>query len=419
MRCPSAQSVLTRAEGLEMDAFSRGPLRAAVRWSLAGITVSVVLLGDTTGTQPYFYALMGLSVTVYLLSRGERLLESALRYLTSGMTAWRWAFVVWALLSLLWTSRSGNSADRAMTVLEIQVVGLVFFDAARNLGQTRWILKIVLACTVFGALYAVASGDPLTEERLAGVYRNPNTLGIIAVTGLAIYCAGINEVKRKFALAGSYVVALSLVVGILASSSLKGLAGGAFVCGIGMLFQRTRARIAVLVATGGAVAVALVSTIEPLRLLWVHSLARVEMTVSTLASSAEVSQSFMERARFIRKGVALIAEAPMFGRGLGAFSWLSDEHTYAHNNFVEVGVALGVIGLVLFYGFHASILARVFRNHHRDSFVGRFTIIIVLTTLLLDVASVSYASKVPTLMMIMCAGWLERPAAIAPEGELA
>lgn len=406
-----------------------------MRWSLAGIAISVVLLGDTTATQPHFYALMGVSVVVYLVARGELLFAAALHYLTSRTTAWRWAFVVWALLSLLWTSRGGGSADRAMTVLEIQIVGLVFFDAARNLGQTRWILKTVLACTVFGAVYAVASGDPAIEKRLAGVYRNPNTLGIIAVTGLAIYCAGINEIKHKLALAGSHLVALFLVVGILASSSLKGLAGGAFVYVVGMFFRKTRARIAVLVATGGAVAVALVSTIEPLRLLWVHSLHRLELTMATFGSSAEVSQSFMERARFIRKGVAFIAEAPVFGRGLGTFSWLSGEHTYAHNNFIEVGVSLGVIGLVLFYGFHASILARVFRDHHRDSFVGRFTIIIVLTTLLLDVASVSYTSKLTTLLMITCAGWLERSGAgrgtvveqetpakravIPPEGELA
>ena len=132
------------------------------------------------------------------------------------------------------------------------------------------------------------------------------------------------------------------------------------------------------------------------------------MTLFSLGSAADVSLSFLKRIRFVREGVALIAEAPLAGRGLGTFRWLSDEGTYAHNNFVEIGVSLGIVGVVLYYGFHFSLLATSVRDRHRGRLVGRSTIIVVLTFLLLDMAAVSYTDKLSTLLMITLAGWLER-----------
>jgi O-antigen ligase len=96
---------------------------------------------------------------------------------------------------------------------------------------------------------------------------------------------------------------------------------------------------------------------------------------------------------------------------LDTFRWLSGEGTYAHNNVVELGVALGVVGIVLYYGFHFSILGAAARARRSDDFVWRFIAIAVPTLLFLDIAVVSYASKLSTLLLIMSAGWLERNAA--------
>ncbi|MCK5596386.1 MAG: hypothetical protein KAJ04_02965, partial [Candidatus Eisenbacteria sp.] len=88
-------------------------LKVALKGSLTGVVASVVLLGYVTETQLAFYALIGVSLAVYLLARGEELVGALLDYLTSGKILWRWAFVVWAILSLLWTTRGRLSVDRA------------------------------------------------------------------------------------------------------------------------------------------------------------------------------------------------------------------------------------------------------------------------------------------------------------------
>ncbi len=381
-------------------------LKVALKGSLIGVVASVVLLGYTTETQPAFYALIGVSLVVYLLARGEELVGALLDYLTSGRILWRWAFVVWAILSLLWTTRGRVSVDRAITLVEIQVVGLVFYDAARNLGLSKWILNTVFACVVIAAVQAMATEDPTVVKRLAGPYGSPNTLGMFCVIGLAVFVSTAARRRSVAASVGSYVAALVLLVGVVASSSLKGLLGLLLVCSLGAALAASRVRVATFVGVAAGLGAALVAFVEPLRFVWEHALYRLQM--ATIGMSVGVNQSTVERARFIKKGLSLIAEAPIFGRGLDTFRWLSGEGTYAHNNVIEIGVALGLVGIMLYYGFHLSILGAAARLRRTDDFVWRFIAIAVPTLLLLDIAVVSYTSKLPTLLLIMSAGWLER-----------
>ena len=383
-------------------------LRVALKASTAGVVASVVLLGYTAETQLAFYALIGVSLAVYLLARGEELVGAFLDYLTSSRVLWRWAFVAWAILSLLWTTRGRLSVDRAITLVEIQVVGLVFFDAARNLGLSRWILNCVFGCTVIAAVHAIATEDPTVVERLAGLYSSPNTLGMFCVIGLAVFMSVGARRRSAAASVGMYAAALVLLIGIVGSSSLKGLLGLVLVCGLGAIFAASRVRSATFVGVAAGLGTALVVLVKPLRLVWEHAVYRVELALTTLSTSVGVNLSIVERTRFIRKGLNLIAESPVFGRGLDTFRWLSGEGTYAHNNVVELGVALGVVGIVLYYGFHLSILGAAVRVRRTDDFVWRFIAIAVPTLLALDIAVVSYTTKLSTLLLIMSAGWLER-----------
>ncbi len=381
-------------------------LKVALKGSLTGVVASVVLLGYITETQLAFYALINVSLVVYLLARGEELVRALLDYLTSGRILWRWAFVVWAILSLLWTTRGRLSVDRAITLVEIQVVGLVFYDAARNLGLSRWILKTVFVCAVIAAGQAMATEDPTVVQRLAGLYASPNTLGIFCAIGLAVFISVAARRRRVPISISWYVAALVLLVGIVASSSLKGMLGLLLVCGLGASLSASRARVAVFVGVAASLGTALVTFVEPVRFVWEHALYRLQ--IATIGTSVGVNQSTVERARFIKKGLNLIADAPLFGRGLDTFRWLSGEGTYAHNNMIELGVALGLVGVVLYYGFHLSILGAAVRLRRTDDFVWRFIVIAVPTLLLLDIAVVSYTSKLSTLLLIMSAGWLER-----------
>jgi O-antigen ligase len=372
------------------------------------VTASVVLFGYITETSLIFYALMGLSLVVYLLARGEELAATLVDYLTSRHVFWRWMFVVWAILSLLWTTRGRLSVDRAITLVELQVVGLVFYDAAKNLGLSKWILNTVLASAVIAAVHAVATEDPTVVTRMAGLYASPNVLGMVSVIGLSIFIASGARRRGAGPAVALYACGFMLLLGIVASSSLKGILGLGLVSILGILFAASRTRALTFVGLAAGLGAMLTATVEPLRMIWNHALWRAEMALAMGGTSVSESHSVIERARFIQKGLALIAESPIVGRGLDTFRWLSSEGTYAHNNVVELGVALGIIGIILFYGLHVSVLFAAARRWRTSDFVWRFIAIAMPTLLVLDIAVVSYTSKLSTLLLIMCAGWLER-----------
>jgi len=381
-------------------------MAAAIRLSLAGVVGSVVLFGFTPGTQLLFYAIMSASILVYLMVRGPAIVGTVARYLSSSTLAWRWVFLVWAVASLFWASRA-NSLDRMVTLLEIHVVGIVLYDAARELRATKWILTMVFVAASIGAAHAMVTGFGSGQTRLQGMYRNPNLLAVTLVMGLAAFTAGADLGKSRIARVASHGLALVILAGIITAASIKGVVGVACVWAIGLILWRTRRRILAQVVAAGAIAALVIPAAAVFRAYWERTVYRVAITATAIASDAGVSNSLVERLRFARKGLDFMAEAPLRGHGLGAFSWLSGEGTYAHNNPVEVGVSLGVVGLVLYYLLHAVVLYRGVALRRQGGLGARFIIIFVPTLLLLDAASVSYLMKLPTLLLIMCAGWID------------
>ena len=80
-----------------------------------------------------------------------------------------------------------------------------------------------------------------------------------------------------------------------------------------------------------------------------------------------------------------------------------------------------MVGLVLYYGFYATILwGTLSRVPLKDS-RARFVVLIVVTLMVLDFGAVSYPSKLPSLLLLACAGWLDsaRDERGRPEGPAA
>jgi len=381
-------------------------MSAATRASLAGVVGSVVLFGFTPRTQLLFYLVLALSIAVYLIVRGGSLARSLALYLSSRTLAWRWAFVVWAVASLYWASR-GSSLDRLITLLEIHAVGLVLYDAARELRATKWILTVVFVAASIGSAHALLTGIGSDVSRLQGMYRNPNLLAVTLVIGLAAFTAGADLGRGLLARWIAHGLGLVILAGIVAAASLKGVVGVACVWGIGLLLWRTRRRIAAQVIASGLLLAATIPVASVFRSYLDRTIYRVAVTASAVSSQAGVSNSLVERLRFAAKGFDLILDSPLLGSGLGSFSWLSGEGTYAHNNVVELGVSLGVVGVMLYYVLHAVVLYRGIALRRGTLLGARFIMIFVPTLVVLDTAAVSYLMKLPTLLLIMCAGWVD------------
>ncbi len=385
-------------------------LEGAEKAGLAGVVVAVVLLGYTPSTLRIFYVVLAGSLGLYIAARGAGLLSSLLAYLHSGLLRWRWGFLLWASVSLFWSSRAGFGVERVVTMLEIHLLGLVFYDAARTRDHATWVLKVVFVVATAGCAYAFADGTMTEAGRLVGAYGNPNVLAITALVGLALFCAGVDVGKGIRAKLLSHIMTLCLLAGVMASSSRKGILGVVVIWGLGMLHRRTRGRTVSHIAAGVGSGGLLLLVSDEARIYWQMGQQRVVGVLATLTTVGGPDNSIVARSTFIKDGVRLISESPVFGHGLGAFRWLAGEGSYAHSNFIEVGVSLGLVGFILYYGFHTAIAMKALGSDGRLGVVRAVILILLPMIVVLDIAVVSYYMKLPALLMILCAGWLDRSA---------
>ncbi len=383
-------------------------LDVTARVGVSGLVAAIAVFGHAPETLRYFYMLLAACGGLYVLARGERLFPSILQYLTSPLLRWRWAFLVWAAASLFWSTRGGTGPSRVVTLLQIYVLGLVFYDAVRSLDLGRWILGNVLAWSVAGVLIAFGTGVIAEGGRLQGLYGNPNVLGLAALVGLSAFCAGVDGARTRWHRVLVHVAGLVLLAGVAASSSRKGFVGVVLIWLASLLGKRSRGRALIHVALVVVLGAVLISAFEPLRFMWSVMLGRMTEIVTSLTSVSGGAKSLVERTEFVRMGFMYFAQRPVAGFGVDSFWWLAGQGRYAHNNMIEIGVGMGLVGLVFYYGLNIALLFRAAFLPRVDSLLRRFVFIFVPTFLILDVGVVSYYSKMQTILLIVCAAWIDR-----------
>ena len=139
---------------------------------------------------------------------------------------------------------------------------------------------------------------------------------------------------------------------------------------------------------------------------------RVESMIQAFNGTGGDS-SARTRNMMIQRGIKWFANEPIKGYGMNNYSYLfginvdsiwGKKGVYAHNNFVELLVDIGLIGTILYYSMHLSIILNWIkkiknRNYHSIVFVG-----ILLSIILTDYGMVSYFNILTQLLILLC--WL-------------
>jgi O-antigen ligase len=118
-----------------------------------------------------------------------------------------------------------------------------------------------------------------------------------------------------------------------------------------------------------------------------------------------VANSDYERWTIYNNALAMIKDAPFFGTGLGSYYFNSINITnlyrsrLAHNDVLELGVELGVLGLLLFVGFVISLIYLWIKSLKSDNALITTVIIIALSGSLLNAMfSMPYQNAIPLLV---------------------
>ncbi len=114
-------------------------------------------------------------------------------------------------------------------------------------------------------------------------------------------------------------------------------------------------------------------------------------------------ESTAERIEMTHSGWQIFGENPLFGHGRGYFAATSGFGTYSHNNYIELLVSYGIVGLLLYYGMFIYVLAGLlFKLRHNDH--AKFFLVLIVMIMFSDMASVSFYNSPCNYLMLFFAG---------------
>jgi hypothetical protein len=340
--------------------WSKADIRQAVVVACAGLAawtaVSAAVAGDLAAAGPTVAVLAGLAGVLLAgrrLARSERdavavaiVAIGALAALT-GWVGVGWHVRPWAIADQgLWRAATTLTYANAAAGL-LTPVALVAM--ARLVAQPRWPLAAVAAC-----LLLVGVGATLSRG---------GALALLAGALVLVWLLGPLPVLRAAAgpLAGAAIALGGLAPSIPTSQPARPvLAAGALAVGLataaGLLYLSTRARVGVLVSIV-VVAVAVLLHGGPVAPS-VQAIGRPRLTVVSA-----------DRTGAAGAALRLAAKHPLTGVGPGriALVWTTaDGRTvisrYAHNEYLQVLVQLGVIGFLLLLVLLATITRTVWQG---------------------------------------------------------
>lgn len=300
-----------------------------------------------------------------------------------------WAFGALGVLSVLWSRQFPEAALAAGSLLTALLGGTLVYLALINGVPLR---LLAWAAVVAGAMHGVLAIAELRSgeiDRATGLAGNANALGVqLSILALVIL-AWEARPWTLTAIAVGYVIIATIVTGsrqvIFVWVALVALGWG--------YMRRAGWRRGVAIA---AIATALAAVLA-LGMTGDQGLARIGDQVLLVQRFIQLGQghdhSSSLRLDMVREGIQLWSDAPLLGRGIGQFRYLSSYNWYAHNNYIELLSGVGVTGLLLFLAQHAMLAFACVHRSRLALFRYKFVLAVTVVLLLWDVAAVSYYQK--------------------------
>jgi len=357
------------------------------------------------------------SISVPLIGFGINVILAAIIMLLSIPSALNKRFNVyqkWALLLLVfWAASTRWSAnpESFQSLFAFSIPYLVCFLLSANILTTKnveTVLRLELVAVFLCAIYVmffVNTGN-LADERLGGNEEgrvwNANDIGMKMTIGYAI-CVYLLLKSRTNKVIIYGMMAIILVVALM-SGSRKVIIFLVMFTALLMIMRAKGGKRVLYIAYAGLFVVFAYVAVMNIPILYGILGNRIDLMLDGLRGDGG-GYSIYERTRMIGYGLEFISGHLWFGNGYNAFSVLFGDitgwYTYSHNNFIELLVNTGVIGLLLYYYLSLYIIKGLWKPalKGRDT-LSQVLLLYTVISFFLDYAMVSYVN-LPTVFRLM------------------
>ena len=277
------------------------------------------------------------------------------------------AFLVLCLASSLWSRVSGVSLRAALEVALYVAWAFVISCWASGRGGIAWVVKAAIAAAALAAVWALVQFLLPTVSK-PGLLRDP-AYRLMLPLGNPNFMAGLMNVGLLSALSFAVSAPERLGGRLMAIASVL-VTGAAGVCTrslAGLVGLPSGLIVLLLLRAPRRLAIGFLALLVALSLVLACALASPGSSVANRFAMAAMNPQSTNHARpFLwMAAVEMVKGRPLLGRGTGAFllahpqfrpraanlyRWGSDEHfdLHPHNEWLDVAVEVGLVGLVLY-----------------------------------------------------------------------
>jgi len=370
--------------------------------------VSVFIAGHAEGWSKFSISFAGL--LWILLGIGIRLKDLSV----TKLQVLPWIFCGYTLFSIVWARNTDSAVDTELQAFSAILGGTGIWMAIRNgLSQKTipWAMlvgSIILMISGYGQI----GGGGVVEGRVDGLTGNANALAIFLSYAAFTIWLSAKYVPKWMPITGCGLIAYA----VLFTGSRKSLMvlTVAILWLIPLIWRWLNVRINwawLPIITMVLIAASLFAR---------HNFSQLEETLSSV-SSIQRFQVFWNRdhpvirENLVASALELWQKSPIIGHGAGQFLLLANYGLYSHNNYTELLANYGLIGLLLYYALPLALVVIVFRRIHQRKLMDWHIGLLILTTLSLDMAMVSFYSKISNILWAIIAALVtESPSAILP-----
>jgi O-antigen ligase len=393
-------------------ASSRNPMFLS-EGMLAAYVFAVVVFSFQSGTAIIAQAIGIFMVVAFLYESLFRI--KGFKFILPIPLAFFYAFVIFAFVSLLWSSGGMNIT---VTLLQLFVSTFVMVNIVHYRQSIAWLKAGYLCALLYTSFDVWRSGDFAGgdgTERVTSFLGNANVLAIALFIGILFLLDSLfktpDKAKPRILLliqSGAIVLLLALFSYevIFLTGSRKGMISVFLV--FFMFFLRsfltaTFMKKLLNIAIGGVIITGLYQWLQESVFF-----KRFLRLFSVLTGESVNEGSLNERASMAMDGLRLWMEKPILGWGTNQFRYISGYDKYAHNNYVELLSNNGIVGFVIYYLMIVALLVlgvKLIRNPDKKrSSQGWFTLTALVVIIVWDFALVSYYSKLHWLLLSILIG---------------
>ncbi len=324
---------------------------------------------------------------------------------------WVIVFVAVSAISIIWSRDFDNSLFYIAWILQAMGLAVAIGNSIHGEEDVEYVLKCFLSAGLILTVRILMH----TSFRELGSFRlgtnmgfNANELSLKAsiacVAGFYFYFKQGKLVKKLFlagicaALAavvlftGSRKGSIMLLMGVIIYNALRSSNPKKFVRNV---------IVSVILFIGFYVLITQVS-------IFYNVLGRrLLLILNMFNADAYVGNSIANRMNLVRIGIALFKDSPIIGYGIGGFIIVSGTRLYAHNNYIELLVDLGIIGTIIYYSIYFYNIKNLIKHMNTHRTILALFLSFLFVFIVLEYSLITFQSDYVQIIIALCYAYIQ------------